>query len=138
MILLESQKYKDLNKALELAYVNYDFDSWKRLCNEEICDGFANVINHSKTESVLERIGYENMDEWLFNIEQFEFNYTAPSKNSTFPPEAAIFYYLWVSFKWKIQECLSADSVPDKAGVLAYVANLDKCLVMRYDKKKGK
>ena len=97
-------------------------------------DGFAVVLDERVSQKIFASVDTPSFDRWILEVDRWLERLWDPCLETTKPN--VLLSMLWDHFERDLADNLRrarvAASVPSSGGVLAYVAALSKCIVIRY------
>jgi methylase of polypeptide subunit release factors len=106
---------------------------WRRLLKSPVSDGFSTVLSAEFRDRLFEGSGM-SFNDWIQGIRRWVERVQDPRQ--VLSVEASLLHDAWGDFELKLGTSLrrarGRGAIPQFGGVLAYIAGLSKCLVIRY------
>lgn len=135
MVKFHSKMLESQLKSIDQFLDNSDIKPWRHSLNStNPQDGFSALLAHDKYLELIKEQGYGTINDWLLDIESWSNKILSPG--ATHIKSSLLLYELWDSFKKSIIEALKSarlnSNIPNKGGVLVFIAGLSKCIVIEY------
>jgi len=138
MINLESDKFNEINAILLSCIKSGNYTDWavalERIENSHN-DGFLNLMGLTNFSDILNSLGFENLKDWFFQVDEWSEEICDPRKDSK--PEALILHQLWnhliANLTNSVRSARLIGSIPPKGGILCYFGGMTKCIIIKYE-----
>jgi len=121
---------KTVNDALD----SQDAGAWRAVLRRPVTDGFGAVMHPTINARLFPAGAVDSFDKWITNIAEWRKAIQDPRNPVSI--QSTVLHELWDSFASRLSGNLhrariEAD-IPQHGGVLAFVAGLSRCIVLRY------
>jgi len=139
MIIQKSDSFIEIGKTLQACLDSENYKEWAKIFsnskNNAHLDGFINFLSLENSNSILESLGFGDIKEWFYKIDDWSEKIYDPLNNSN--PESLILHQLWQHLLNNLIESIRntklLGEIPLKGGIICYLDGMSKCAIFKYE-----